>query len=161
MYVLSNCNTQTWALSWLLTYPEVDSSSAGNSDFRSFQGTCIMMPAPSPESSSAEQAPRCSMQPRACRACVRVCIYVCVFVCVRVLVCVCVCVCVCVSMCIVCVRVHACVHVCVHVCLLCVRCVVCLCVCVHTWIRACVHMCTIHGCVFVYVLAYFCERARA
>ncbi len=36
---------------------------------KSFQGICVMMPAPSPESASAEQAPRCSMHPRDVRAC--------------------------------------------------------------------------------------------
>ena len=33
------------------------------------QGTWVIRPAPSPESLSAEQAPLCSMQPSAMRAC--------------------------------------------------------------------------------------------
>ena len=50
-------------------HPVVFSLSSGMSSLKSFQGICVMMPAPSPESASAEQAPRCSMHPREVRAC--------------------------------------------------------------------------------------------
>ena len=53
----------------LQPHPVVSSFSCGISALKSAQGSFIMMPAPSPDTSSAEQAPRCSMQPSAVSAC--------------------------------------------------------------------------------------------
>lgn len=50
------------------THPHVRSSTPAISALRSFQGMSVMRPAPSPESSSAEHAPRCSMHPSAVSA---------------------------------------------------------------------------------------------
>mmetsp|Transcript_22031 Transcript_22031/g.48086 ORF Transcript_22031/g.48086 Transcript_22031/m.48086 type:complete len:207 (-) Transcript_22031:201-821(-) len=49
--------------------PVVASLRLGFSFLSSFQGIWVINPAPSPESSSAEHAPRCSMHPKAVRAC--------------------------------------------------------------------------------------------
>jgi hypothetical protein len=50
-------------------HPVVASLMAGISFLSSFQGIWVISPAPSPLSSSAEHAPRCSMQPSARSAC--------------------------------------------------------------------------------------------
>lgn len=52
----------------LQTHPVVFSLSSGKSCLNRSQGIWVMMPAPSPESLSAEHAPRCSMHPREVRA---------------------------------------------------------------------------------------------
>ena len=62
-----SCRLQ--ALPQAAAHPVFVSLISGISFCSSFQGIWVMSPAPSPLSSSAEQAPRCSMQPRARRAC--------------------------------------------------------------------------------------------
>ena len=53
----------------MATHPVLCSESPGTSPLNSSQGTLVISPAPSPDTSSAEQAPRCSMQPSATSAC--------------------------------------------------------------------------------------------
>ena len=54
-----------------IAYPVSFSFRSGRSCLNSSHGICVIMPAPSPEISSAEQAPLCSIQLRAVTACAR------------------------------------------------------------------------------------------
>jgi hypothetical protein len=51
-----------------VAHPQSSGFASGMVCWMRLHGMCVMMPAPSPESLSAEQAPRCSIQPRAKRA---------------------------------------------------------------------------------------------